>query len=364
MTRKNYYYDIDDDLTKYPDAWCYIIIGGRNTGKTYSSLKKCLLDVKSFTFIKRTIDDVSLLCAGSGKIGTKQTEYGVDLSPFKSINRDCYSNVKAFSIFKGLGGFWKCDSDDQPEGAPIGYIAALSAVNKVKGFDLSECDYMIFDEFIPQPWERVNHKEGEQVMDMYKTISRDREHRGRDALKLICLANSTSIFNPVMEILEITDDVVDMDRNNSSILYLEDRGILIHRINDNELFKETEKKSKIYKAMEGTAWGDMALENSFAYDDFTSVSKVNLKNYQPYIKIIYKKKHWYIYQKDGQYYCCKSKSNNVIKTYDLNRENDQRLYYNEEYFQFRQICNEGRFTFQSYTMYRILIRFKESFNVK
>ena len=31
---KKYYYDIEDDLREYPDAWCYIVVGGRNTGKT------------------------------------------------------------------------------------------------------------------------------------------------------------------------------------------------------------------------------------------------------------------------------------------------------------------------------------------
>lgn len=360
---QNYYYDLKNDLEKYPDAWCYIIIGGRNTGKTYSSLKYCYKNKKYFTFIKRTIDDVDLLCAGSGKIGTKKNKYGVDLSPFKSLNRDLYLNVKAFSIFKGLGGFWKCDEEDIPEGQPIGYIAALNAVNKVKGFDLSECDFMIFDEFIPQQWERVNHKEGEQVMDMYKTISRDREHRGREPLKLVCLANATSAFNPVMEILEVTDDVVDMDRYNKSILYIEDRGILIHRINDNILFREKEKKSAIYKAMSGTAWGDMALNNNFGYDDFTSIKKISLKQYQPYIHVKYKSHNWYIYRKDGIYYCCTSKNNQYIKSYDLNKENDQRLFYDEEYFDFRRTCNEGNFLFQKYTMYRVLIRFKECFKV-
>ena len=32
---KKYYYNIFDDIKAYPDAWAYMIIGGRSTGKTY-----------------------------------------------------------------------------------------------------------------------------------------------------------------------------------------------------------------------------------------------------------------------------------------------------------------------------------------
>lgn len=359
-----YYYDIDEDIKNYPDCWVYIIIGGRNTGKTYSSLKSCYLNERNFVFTKRTIEDVNLLCAGGGKIGTKQNEFGVDLSPFKSINRDLGSNVKAFSIFKGLGGFWNYNEEEnEPIGQPIGYITSLSAINKVKGFDLSECDWLIFDEFIPQPWERISHKEGEQVMDLYKTISRDREHRGKEPLKLICLANATNVFNPTMEILEITDNIVEMEKNDDSILYIEERGILIHRINDNDEFKEIEKQSKIYQAMSDTSWGQMALNNTFAYDDFSSVGKLSLKGFQPYIRIKYKKKYWYVYQKNGLYYCCTSSTKNYIRDYNLNLENDQKLFYNNEYFKLKSVCIKGHMKFQNYTMYRIIIRFKDIFKI-
>ena len=51
-----------------------------------------------------------------------------------------------------------------------------------KGFDLSECDYLIFDEFIPKRHERLNRNEGDQLMDIYMTVSRDRVQRGRGEL--------------------------------------------------------------------------------------------------------------------------------------------------------------------------------------
>ena len=118
---KTYYYDVKNDLDRAPECWAYFAWSGRNTGKTYSTLLYMLETGARFIFLKRTIEDVKLILSGSGKIGSKLSQYGADLSPFKAINRDRATNVRAFSIYKGyLGGFWKCDSENQPVGDPIG----------------------------------------------------------------------------------------------------------------------------------------------------------------------------------------------------------------------------------------------------
>ena len=139
-----YYYDIAADLKAFPDCWAYIIVGGRNTGKTYGALCNCLDTKSKFSYLKRTIEDVEIICSGNS-IGSKKNIYGFDLSPFKSINRDRNTNYKAYTIKRGLGGFWH-EGEEGAEGLPIGYILSLSAVQKIKGFDLSECDYLIFDD--------------------------------------------------------------------------------------------------------------------------------------------------------------------------------------------------------------------------
>ena len=127
---KKIYYDISKDIA--PDRWCYIVIGGRSTGKTYGALKMCLESKKKFIFLKRTIEDVNLLC-NRGRL----SEYSIDLSPFKPINRDTGSYIQAQLISaKGIGGFWHHDDNGQPIGQPIGYVLALSAVSKFKGFVL------------------------------------------------------------------------------------------------------------------------------------------------------------------------------------------------------------------------------------
>ena len=62
-----YYYDIFEDMEKYPDAWCIVAVGGRKTGKTYGTLKGCYERKQKFVFSKRTNRDVDLICSGSGQ---------------------------------------------------------------------------------------------------------------------------------------------------------------------------------------------------------------------------------------------------------------------------------------------------------
>lgn len=360
--KKGYYYDISDDLEKYPEAWCYIIIGGRNCGKTYSALKNVYLNRKKFCFLKRTGDDVDLLTSGSGKVGSKNNEFGIDLSPFKSINRDLLCDVRAYDIKKGLGAFYE-HLNGELIGTPLGYLLALNYVSKFKGFDLSDCDYLIFDEFIPQPWDRVNRKEGEQLLDLYKTISRDREHRSKGPLKLLCLANAVNISNPVMNILEITNDVAFMQISGLESRYIEHRGIFIHIINDNPDFVKKEKDSKIYAAMGETAWGRMAFDNQFAYNDFSAIGKTSLKGYKPVCSLSFKNDNFYIYMKDGNYYMTTSRHDKQTEIFNLNRENDQKLFFNSYIYELKEACINGKMLFEEYTMYDLIINYRKFFNV-
>lgn len=364
----SYYYNVFDDLNKYPDCWAYIIVGGRNTGKTYGALKGCYERKTPFIFIKRTNKDIDLLCAGSGTIGTKKNQYGLDLSPFKSINRDTGSNVKAFKIHEGLGGFWECTAGDKgeekPEGSPIGTLISLNSVSKFKGFDMAENDYLIFDEFIPAPWEKVNRKEGDQLLDLYKTVSRDREHRGRDPLKLICLANAVNISNPVANTLEITDLIADMQLYNTEYTYLEDRGIFIRILHPDKAFEDQEEKSNIYKAMGGTAWGQMALKNTFAYNDFSNVGKAQIKGYAPRCSFIYKHKKYYVYQRQEKYYITYSAFNAKKPEYNLDLENDQKRFYFDFAIDLREECINNNMLFESYTMYELIVNYHKIFQIR
>lgn len=355
MKKQHKYYDIRDDIKRYPDAWCYLVWSARGPGKTYSTLRMCIEDRKKFIFIKRTIEDVKMLCAS----GAKRKNIKFDISPFVPLNRDFGWNIKPVKIEKGVAGFYNSNENDEPFGEPIGYAVALSIASDVKGFDMSECDYVVFDEFIPKKYERIKRNEGDSLLDLYMTIRRDRIERGRGDLKLICLANATSINNPTFNTLEVTDDAALMDSRVQEYYY--NRGILMHKIIPVDDGEEKELTG-IEAAMQGTVWAQMSFAGNFAYDDFTSVKHQRLKGYQPLCAYKYKNKTVYIYNKDGNYYACSSK-NKTQNIYDLSRENEQKKFFYDYIGRLREATIEDKMQYETYTMYDLIVNYKNIFKL-
>ena len=364
VAKKKIYYDIQDRLIEYPNAWIYLVVGGRSTGKTYSALKYMIDNNHKFTFVKRTMDDVDLLCSGFKSSKKIDKADRVDLSPFKPLNRDFGWNIKAVPLDKGLGAFYHCDEEDNPIGEPVGYIWALSGVTKFKGFDVSECDFIIFDEFIPKKWERVNQREGEELLDLYMTISRDRVLRGREDLKVLCLANATNVANPTFNMLELTDKVVEMQIANQDKFYDTERDIYLERLEASEDFLNAIKRMKVYTAMKETEWGSMAFGNDFGYDDFTQVQKSTIKKFKCLAGYKMKKQIYYIYfnAEKGLYYISKSQGNNV-KIYNLSIEADAMKFFYDYVVMLRDKTVEGRCKYAYFSAYDLIMNYKKYYKI-
>lgn len=353
---KKTYYNIKDDLRDYPDAWCYLIWSKRGPGKTYSTLRYMVENNKTFVFLKRTIEDVKLLCASGQRHGVE-----FDISPFIPLNRDFGWDIRPVYIIKGIAGFYKFDETGKAVGQPLGYCTALSAAKDIKGFDMSAADYLVFDEFIPKKHERINRKEGEALLDIYMTIRRDRLIRGRDELKLICLANATSINNPVFNTLDVVDKAARMEVQHREFDYDDQKKILLHAI-PSEKYNIEDKPSGIEIAMTGTEWAEMAFGGKFAYDDFSSVGHQRMKGYAPVCSYEYKKKTVYIYQRDGYYYATSAKGK-MPYHYNLARENEQKKFYIDFIQDLRAETIEDRFVFEDFTMYDLVVNYNKIFDL-
>lgn len=362
MQKHNIYYEIVRDLEAYPDAWAYLIIGGRNTGKTYGTLEYFREEKLPIVFIKRSNEDIDTICAGNS-LGKKAAEYEVDLSPYKAINRDKGCHIKAYKIKNGLGGFYETNEEGNAYGQPISYGVSLYAVNKIKGFDLSECSALVFDEFIPQPWERINRKEGEQLMDLYKTVARDRTLRGKEELKLICLANAVNVFNPVCEILEVTDIISEMAARKTETYFDREKRIFIRMLRTSDEMMAAEKATGIYKAMEHTNWGKMAFENEFGYNDFSQIKSQPLKGYRPICSLTHKLKTWYIYLNEEKGYFMTDSPAKVPLQYDLNTESGQKAFYVEQCLDLQEATIGKRMWYKKYTMYDTIMNYRKRFIV-
>lgn len=356
---KKYYYNVWDDIDDYPDCWCYISYSGRNTGKTYSSLLGAYRRNLSFAFTKRTNKDVDILCNASKKVGAAY----INMSPWKKImknNPDIH--VKEVKYMEGIGGFHNASVEGEAMGEAFGYIFSLNAIGDIKGFE-AEVDYLMFDEFIPKPWERVNRKEGDQFLDLYKTLDRDRIHRGIPPVKCILTANATEINNPMFNTLGLVDVVAEYDHLDEFVLI--HNGMCIRKVLNNEEFVEKEKEHPLYKSLKDTEWGIMAFDGSFAYNDFSKVdTKVSLKHSVPVLSFTYKGKDNYIYQRNGKYYVTFSKFNQQgLPHYDLKQETEQKRFWGDWIIDLRAACIEGNMLFKAYSQYNLILNYKDVFKI-
>jgi hypothetical protein len=355
------FYDVKEDLEKYPDNVIYNICGGRSTGKTYSTLKFCKEGNHKFVFLKRTNEDVKIMAPFSVK--EKMDAAHVDLSPFKSLNRDMGWNVRAFSIGKGFGGFWNCDENNQPIGDPIGYIVSLYMISKLSGADFSECEYEIFDECVPRAYERTSKTEGEQVLEFYRTIERAGRILGKNQLKIILLSNSLNVACPVYRTMELTNDLVDMQQKHEHARELKDRKIFIRRIPNLNGFREKEAQDPIYKAMSGTKWASMSLENNFAYNDFSYIGKMPMKGMRCIAKVYWERKHFYIYKGEQGTYISTKQANKYDFEYNLERDGDQKKFYIEQVSDIKEDIQDDMARFDNYELYDLISNYTALYKV-
>lgn len=352
------YYHINKDVADYPDAVIYIVWSPRGSGKTYSALRGCYHKFKTL-YMKRTNQDVKTICEFAGDIE-------LDPSPWKPINRDFGTCVKPRLLQDGFGAFYDCDETGKPTGAVVNYIASLNAIKKIKGMDLSDAEWIIFDEFIPQAGEIVKRSEGEMLLDLYETVSRDRNKRGRPDLKLMLFANAEEISTHITNALEVVDTMAEMQAKGITKYYDDERGILFHHITPEEIPTTADGKPHgLQRAMKNTAWYDKSYMGLFSKNDFTSVCEMSIKNMRCMYHLHYRRKndcYVYLNRKTGIYYFSPIKGQ-PIKSYDLDRENQQKRFYLDHGIELRRKTIDDRVKYNKYSYYDLIVNYTKFYDV-
>ena len=263
------------------------IFGGRGTGKTFNTIYEDYEDKVKFIFMRRTQTEMDLLASADSALS---------LSPFKSINDAKGSEIDMFRINKNVYGIR--DGFDPDTATPIGYALALSTVSSIRGFDASDIEDLIFDEFIPQKNVKLMKDEGGAFLNAYETINRNREFMGRDPLRVFLLSNSNNISHPLLTDLGLSNVIERMMNKGQTFVDLPKRNTTITMIRNDE-FREKKANTALYQLTKGTDFYAMSLDNDFAYDDFSLVRSVDIKSYIPYCSwgniMIYKHKAERIY---------------------------------------------------------------------
>ena len=218
------------------------ICGGRGTGKTYDALRTARNNGIKFIFLRRTQAQADLI---------SKAEFSI----FKPLNEDEGLNIYPERVSKYNSAF--VENDIQ-----IGYTAALSTLSNMRGFDASDIQLIIYDEFIPEKHERPIKNEAAALWNAYETINRNRELKGIAPVQLLCLANANDITNPVFESLNLIRVADRMQKKGSERWTDDKRGIQLIMLQRSPISRK-KGNTVLYNLTEGSDFSRMSLDNSF-----------------------------------------------------------------------------------------------------
>lgn len=243
------------------------LVGGRGTGKTYTTLKVAREDRIKFMLMRRTQSQADLI---------SKPEFSV----FKPLNNDQGWDIRVDSISKYNSAFYEEIDGTRID---IGYTCALSTISNMRGFDASDIRLLIYDEFIPEKHERLLKNEGDALFNAYETINRNRELSGADPLQLICLANANDITNPIFESLNLIRIADRLQRGGTDRWTDDRRGIQLIMLNRSPISRK-KSETALYNLTQGTSFAAMALANDFN-EDTNRIQPRPLTEYQPVCSI-------------------------------------------------------------------------------
>lgn len=287
------YIDVEKTLTKDRSTFIFMV-GARGIGKTFGFLKYLIDQNLKFIYMRRTQTQIDMIKSD-------------ELNPFKALRielGDDYSFAMK-SVNKNITGVYKTVKYDngieRPAGDPIAYMLALSTVSNIRGFDASDVDVLLYDEFISERHEKPIQSEGTAFLNAIETIGRNRELKGKKPLRVICLSNSSNLANPIFTELKIISTAEKMLHKKQDQRQLPDRDLSIYILHDSPISKKKAQTALYKLAGEDSDFSQMSLKNDFNKEFFGQVKSMNLREYKPIVHVgelvIYKHKstlRWYV----------------------------------------------------------------------
>lgn len=313
------------------------IVGGRGTGKTYGALKYILSIKEKMMFMRR-----------------RQVQYDIirtdEMNPFKALNIDQNTHIKFYPITKYTSSIFDSYYDEnsekyKPTGDSLGLAAALSTFANLRGFDGSDIDVVVYDEFIPEKHERPLKGEAKALFNALETIGRNRELQGKKPLKLLALANSEDISNPIFVSLGLVTAAEKMMESGLEVKFLHDKKIMLV-IPQNSPISAQKARTALYALTQNTSFADMALHNNFVGVCKDCVESRDLREYK--LNIVVGEICIYKHKSKREYYVTDHVSGVPRKIYTTSE--NQLKQYNLKNRDLWQAYIMNRVTFETYTL--------------
>lgn len=235
-----------------------LVVGGRGTGKTYGVLEELYIRRALYIYLRRTQAQIDIAMSQ-------------EFNPWKPIPNVADETIIA-PVNKFCNGLFALDEEGNPNGAPLTIGAALSTFSNMRGFDASDRDFIVYDEFIPEQHEKAIKHEGAALLNAYETVNRNRELTGRKPVKFIGLANSNILENAIFRELNLINSVLDMEKHGVVAMYLKDRGIEIINLHNSPI-SLAKQDTVLYRATQGSDFAKMAIDNSFSVSHVPVLSR-------------------------------------------------------------------------------------------
>lgn len=147
------------------------------------------------------------------------------------------------------------DAEGHIHSQHFGETLALTKGVTKKSTPYNDYNLIFFDEFIlTSTYYNYLPNEVELFLDLYETINRLRKE---NEVRVFFAANALTNYNPYF-------NYFDIDLKSSSIV--KKPQILAYKA-DNSKFKEAKRKTRFGQLIEGTAYGNYAIENQFRFDE-------------------------------------------------------------------------------------------------
>lgn len=273
------------------DAVFIFIYGGRGTGKTYGALKEMKEGNHKFIYMRRLQAQTDIVKKDN-------------MQPYKTLNDDMHWTIKPFPVNKYISAFYDSEINEEgkeiPVGSQRGLLTSLSTFSNLRGVDGSEIDTIILDEFIPELNERPIKGEADAIFNAYETINRNRELNKKQPVKLLCLANSNRIDNPIFMELNLVRKAEKIRKDGKEFLYDAKRKMLLIDLYKSKISEE-KSDTALYQLTKGTEFYNMAIKNAFINEERGRIETKPIKEYKPVVSIgeitVYKhksKKEFYV----------------------------------------------------------------------
>lgn len=244
MQNTNIYWKLNKVLTY--NAMINIIIGERGVGKSYSTkkyaIKHAIKTGKKFIYLRRYDTELELML--------KQNDF------FKDVQNDEELINHEFNV---NGKVAYCDNE------VIGYFVPLSKQSHYKSIPFPDVDIIIFDEVFIQS-NRYLKNEITQFLELLETVGRLRN------IKVFLLSNWVSVVNPYFMYFDLSlpyGKEYKLFKNGS---------ILVVYIK-NELYRAVKNQSTFGKLIQGTPYGEYAIENKALNDTKSFIKKKSRGSY-------------------------------------------------------------------------------------